>query len=82
MMSPVPASIRVIGRIDLAEEISRMFRSAGVDTQIATAGPMSVFTGAPPVEGMDVVAATSIFDPPLWRFAKRKHPLRPMVAVA
>jgi hypothetical protein len=38
--------------------------------------------GTPPAEGVVVVAATSMFDPPLWLLAKGRHPLRPMVAVS
>ncbi|BDG05967.1 hypothetical protein AMOR_49630 [Anaeromyxobacter oryzae] len=42
---------------------------------------MSVFHGTPQAEGVDVVVATSVSDPLLWRVAKGRHPLRPMVAV-
>lgn len=78
----MPPVVRVIGRIDFAEEICRTLRGAGMDAQAATAAPMSVYGGTPPADGVDVVLATTIFDPSLWRLAKSKHPLRPMVAVA
>jgi hypothetical protein len=78
MLKPV----RVIGRVDLAEQISEVVRRAGFDPELVTAGPRSVYGGTPPAEGVDVVVATSIFDPPLWVIAKGMHPLRPMVAVA
>jgi hypothetical protein len=78
----MPRVVRVIGRIDVAEDVCRTLRGAGVDAQVATAGPMSIYGGTPPAEGLDFVLATSIFDPPLWRLAKRKRPLRPMVAIA
>lgn len=75
-------SVRVIGRIDLAEKVREALQGAGFHAELATAAPTAVFTGTPPADGVDVVVATSIFDPPLWRFAKRKQPSRPMVAVA
>jgi hypothetical protein len=82
----MPTPVRVIGRIVLAERICEAVRSAGFDGEIVTAGPMSVYTGAAPAEGIaegiDVAIATSMFDPPLWRIAKREHPSRPMVALA
>jgi hypothetical protein len=78
----MPPSVRVIGRIDRAEQVREAVRSAGFDAEVVTASPMSVFIGTPPGEGVDVAIATSIFDPPLWRTGKRRHPLRPMVVVA
>lgn len=78
-MSP---PVRVIGRVDLADQIAGAVRSAGYDAGVVTASPMSVFAGTPPAEGIDVVVATSVFDPQLWILAKARSPLRPMVAVA
>lgn len=78
----MPPPVRVIGRIDLAEQVREAARSAGLDAEVVTAGPTSIFHGTPPDEGVDIVVATSISDPLLWMFAKAKHPLRPMVAVA
>jgi hypothetical protein len=77
----MPAPVRVIGRIDLAEKVSEAVRAAGFDAEVVTAGPMSIFHGTPPAEGVDIVVATSVFDPMLWRVAKGRHPSRPMVAV-
>lgn len=75
--------VRVIGRIDLANAIAEALRGAGVDAEVVTAGPMTVFNAAPPPDGgADIVVATSLFDPPLWRLAKARSPLRPIVAVA
>jgi hypothetical protein len=78
----MPPPVRVIGRIDLTEKVHEALRAAGFDSEIVTAGPMAAYGSAPPAEGIDVVVATSIFDPPRWMFAKARHPLRPMVAVA
>jgi hypothetical protein len=78
----MPPPVRVIGRVDLADQVRDVVRSAGFEAEGVTAGPVSVFGAAPPAEGVDVVVATSIFDPPLWRVGKSRRPLRPMVAVA
>jgi hypothetical protein len=79
----MPSAVRVVGRIDLAEQVCATLRGAGQDAQLVTEGPMSVFGAAPPAEGVDVVIATSLFDPMLWRLAKRSCAgRRPMVAVA
>jgi hypothetical protein len=79
----MPPSVRVIGRIDVAEAIRRELRSIGVDADVVTGAPMSVFSARPPDDGgADIVVATSAFDAPLWRWAKMTTPLRPMVATA
>lgn len=76
-------TVRVIGRIDVAEAIASALRGAGVDADVVNAGPMTAITSAPtPHDGADVVLVTSLFDPPLWRLGKARNPLRPMVAVA
>jgi hypothetical protein len=78
----MPLTARVIGRVDIAEQVCQALRSAGVEVELATAGPMNVFASRPPAEGVDVTIATSMFDPSLWRLAKLWHPDRPMLALA
>lgn len=78
----MPSPVRVIGRIDLAEKVQEALRAAGFDAELVTAGPMTVYGSKPPAEGIDVVVATILFDPPRWMFAKARYPRRPMVALA
>ena len=69
--------VRVIGRIDLADEVHRALGAAGIDSNVVTAGP----TAAAAASGEDGSVAVVVQDLGMCGGIKRKARHRPVVMV-
>ena len=69
--------VRVIGRIDLADEVQRALAAAGIESNVVTAGPMAAATAAGEDGSVDVV----VQDLGTCAGIKRKARHRPVVVI-
>lgn len=70
-------TVRVVGRGDLASQVLSALKTAGVDAVQVESGLLD-----DSAQEVDVAVGDGPWDPSLWRRAKRRRPLRPLVVVA
>jgi hypothetical protein len=70
-------TVRVVGRGDLATQVLSALKSAGVDAVQVDSGLLD-----DAAQDVDVAVGEGCRDLSLWRRAKRRRPLRPLVVVA